>query len=156
MIPQIKDYGKSFTIKKLNNYGGKLVFESTLNTIDLVQLFPVKGFFQDIILSWFEIRDSQEEDCIGKQNLWNNSKIKIQNKTFFKKDWYDRGIQHIEHIYDYRKNEFYQFKYFLELYDLPNQSFLFYTSLISSIPREWKTKLKAENNIFLIERHIIN
>ena len=136
---------KVFYNKKINKYGGKLVFESNLNTKDLIQLFPIKGFFQDVILSWFEIRDSQDEDCIGKQILWNNSKIKIQNKPIFKKDWYDRGIQHIEHIYDYRKKEFYQFKDFLELYDLPNQSFLFYTSLISSIPREWKTKLKTES-----------
>ena len=28
---------------------------------------------------------------------------------------------------------------------MPNQSFLFYTSLISSIPKEWKTKLRTEN-----------
>ena len=97
------------------------------------------------MVSWFEIKDSQDEDCIGKQILWNKSNIKIQNKPLFKKDWYDRGIPYIEHIYDYRKNEFYQFKDFLELYDLPNQSFLFYTSLISSIPRKWKAKLKSES-----------
>ena len=61
------------------------------------------------------------------------------------KDWYERGIQHIEHIYDYRKKEFFQFKDFIELYDLQNQSFLFYASLISCVPREWKTKLKTES-----------
>ena len=136
---------KVFYKKKINKYGGKLGFESNISTKDIIQLFPIKVFFQDVILSWFEIRDPIDEDCIGKQHIWNNSKIKIQNKPLFNKDWHNRGILYIEHLYDYRTKELYQFKDFLELYELPNQSFLFYTSLISSIPRTWKIQLRNEN-----------
>ena len=57
---------KVFYNKKINKYGGKQVFESNLNIKDLKQLFPNKGFFQDVMLSWFEIKDSQDEECIGK------------------------------------------------------------------------------------------
>ena len=43
----------------------------------------------------------------------------------------------------------YKFYDFINLYELPNNTFLFFMSLISSIPKEWKVKLKLE----LINNH---
>ena len=70
--------------------------------------------------------------------------IKVGNKTLFNKTWHDRGIQFIEQLYDYRTREFYKFYEFINLYELPNNTFLFFMSLLSSIPKEWKIKLKLE------------
>ena len=64
---------------------------------------------------------------------------------FFDKIWFDRGIQLIEHIYDFRTKEFYKFEELSNLYDLPQKYFLFYNSLVSSISNDWKSKLKLEN-----------
>ena len=50
----------------------------------------------------------------------------------------------IEHIYDYRKKDFYTFREFSNLYQIPNVDFLKYRSLISCIPNSWKLKLKEE------------
>ena len=60
-----------------------------------------------------------------------------------------RGIKFIEHIYDYRKKDFYDFREFINLYDLPPSNFLYYNSIVSSIPKEWKDMLKNEtiNNL---------
>ena len=77
--------------------------------------------------------------CLPFIAHWNNSNIKVENKPLFNKTWYDRGIQLIEHLYDYRTHEFYTFTKFTDLYELPNYSFLLYMSLISSIPQKWKT-----------------
>jgi hypothetical protein len=150
-------FWKYFYNNKLHQFGGKLVFESNLNINDVKQLFPKSGFFQDILVSWFTIKESKDEEyCIGKQNIWNNSKIKARNKTFFNKIWYNRGIQSIEHLYDFRKKEFYEFKDFIELYNLPQQSFLYYISLISSIPKEWKIKLRAESITLQIKETLLS
>ena len=95
-------------------------------------------------MSWFEIQNPINEESISKQTIWNNTNIKVGNKTIFNKIYHNRGIQFIEHLYDYRIHAFYNFKDSIELYDLPKHSFLLYRSVISSIPNDWKTKLKSE------------
>ena len=61
------------------------------------------------------------------------------------KSWLDKGIRNIEQIFDYRKKEFYTFQEFSDLYTLPNNNCFKYNQIVSSIPKEWKTRLKAEN-----------
>ena len=70
-------------MNKLEKFGGKIFFECNLKEKDIL-LFPKKSLFQDILLSWFEINDSNV-DTIGKQLIWNNSQIKVGNKTLFNK-----------------------------------------------------------------------
>ena len=84
---------------------------------------------QDILISWSKVKGNAEQTNIGKEIIWNNSKIKVQNKTLFNKKWFERGIQYIEHIYDYRKKDFYCFKDFIDLYDLPQKYFYYITQL---------------------------
>ena len=62
---------KLFYLNKLDKLGGEMFFECNLKENDIKQLFPKKSFFQDILLSWFEIKDS-DVDNIGKQFIWNN------------------------------------------------------------------------------------
>ena len=86
----------------------------------------------------------QRKKNIGKELLWNNSFIKNGGRPFFNQVWYERGIQFIEHIYDFRKKEFFKFSEIVDLYDLSHKYFLFYNSLVASILTEWKVKLKTE------------
>ena len=61
--------------------------------------------------------------------------------------WLEKGIQNIEHIYDYRKKDFYSFQKLNELYLKPFNDFLKYKQIVSSIPKEWKIRLKKKKKI---------
>ena len=52
---------------------------------------------------------------ISQEIIWNNSTLKAEVKTFFYKSWYNRGIKLKEHIYDYRKKDFNNFRDFSNL-----------------------------------------
>ena len=138
---------KLFYLSKINKFGGKLVFESNLDEHNAIKLFPNNRFLQDIIVSWVKINKENHHinGCIGKQILWNNINIRIDNKTIMYKSWLEKGIQNIEHIFDYRKKDFYTFQEFSDLYTVPYNNFLKHNQIISCIPKEWKILLKSEN-----------
>ena len=140
-----KGMWKYFYNKKLEKYGNELIFECNITESDMKRFFPNKGFLQDVLIAWSKIKCNQIPINKGKEIIWNNSNLKIGEETFFDKKWYERGIQLIEHIYDYRKKDFYDFREFINLYELPRTSFLLYTSIVSCIPNEWKVKLKNES-----------
>jgi len=66
--------------------------------------------------------------------LWNNSEIKQEKKTKYRKEWRDKGIKYIHHLYEFRVNKFYSFQDSKLLYDINDNDFLIYTSLIKQIP----------------------
>ena len=68
---------------------------------------------------------------------------------------HDRGIDLVEHLYDYRVREFYTFNQIKQLYDLENTEFLKYYTLIQSIPLHWKEKLKTEAISYQQPEHLI-
>ena len=139
---------KRFYQNILAKYGGNIIFKSKIDSTITNNLFNKNIFLQQIILSWIKItqnQDTQTKVPIGKEIIWHNKIIKLNNKSFFYKNKFDRGIQFIEHIYDYRKREFYQFKDFSELYGIQPSAFLKYHQLLSSIPKTWKENLKTEN-----------
>ena len=113
-----------FYLNKIDKFGGKVLFESNLDEHNAVELFPNNTFLQDIIVSWVKVKkeNKQINGCIGKQILWNNKNIKIDKKNVMYKSWLDKGIQNIEHIFDYRKKEFYTFQEFIALYEGCNLS----------------------------------
>jgi hypothetical protein len=116
---------KKFYQDLLNKYGGNIIFKSKLDSPTIKHLFPKNIFLQEIIKSWIKItqnQDTQNNSPIGKEIIWHNQKVKLNKKSLFYKSWYERGIQNIEHIYDYRRKEFYKFKDFSELYNIqPSQ-----------------------------------
>jgi hypothetical protein len=48
-------------------------------------MFPKRNFLQDILLSWVNVinNDACNIKYIGKEIIWNNKNIKVNNKTFF-------------------------------------------------------------------------
>ena len=121
-------------MKKLNKFGGKLLFESNIKKIDISNLFPDESFLQNILLSWIDIKGNLNEENISQEIIWNNSTLKIEGNN--------RGIKLIEHIYNYRKKDFYILRDFSNLYQIPNADFLKYNSIQSSIPKCTKLKLR--------------
>ena len=140
---------KNFYLQKINKYGGKLLFDCNLNENSILKMFPENNFLQEIVIAWANILNEKHNELnnIGKQIIWNNKHIQIQNNTIIYNAWLDKGIRNIEHIYDYRQKEFYSFQQIINLYNISPNDYLKYNQLVSSITREWKTRLKTENII---------
>ena len=132
----------------LNKHGGDIIFKSKVDSAHINHMFPKNLFLQQIITSWIKITQNQGNQnisSIGKEIIWHNQSIKLNKKSLFYQSWYERGIQNIEHIYDYRQKEFYNFQDLSELYNIPSSNFLKYHQLLVSIPKLWKDKLKTES-----------
>ena len=149
---------KLFYTDKINKYGGKLLFESSLNKEAILTMFHKSNFLLEVLLSWVNVINTADSNIeyIGKQILWNNKNIQINKKSIIYKSWYEKGIKYIEHIYDYRKKEFYNFVQLTELYQVPSNDYLKYSQLVSSISKEWKTRLKTENITYIKAQTILD
>ena len=90
----------------LNSYGGTLIFKSNNHEKEVKDLNIKSVFLKNILSGWLSIALEKDEISVQKQLIWNNSFIKNENKTFFIKTWFNRGIQFIKHMYDFRKSSF--------------------------------------------------
>ena len=75
---------------------------------------------------------------------------------FYFKNWLHLGIKYIKDIYDFTNKKLHAFEKLKELYNIPNQDFLKYLSLVQSIPNHWKSQLKHENGQVPLKSTILN
>jgi len=128
----------------LNKYGNELIFESELSEKTITEISGGNTFFHDVITSWsaantiYKSRHSQKR--IKKEIIWNNKSITANGKTLFYRDWYDRGIKYIYQLFDFRNKTMYNFENIKYLYDINNNDFMKFNTLITSIPKEYKTE----------------
>ena len=71
--------------------------------------------------------------------------ITLNNKTFFYKSWYDKGLKYVEHVFDFRINQFYSFENFKEIYGIQSGDYLKYLTLIQNIPQTIKINILLDN-----------
>jgi len=76
-----------------------------------------------------------------KTIIWNNKDIAQNDKLFFYKTWYEKGIMHLEHFVDYRRKTFYDFETFSNIYDINKNKYLKYYQIIKSISCQKTNKL---------------
>ena len=93
----------------LNKYGKQFIFKSNLNTKDTEMLDIKSKFLKDVLAAWLSVNFKEDITNFGKKIIWNNTNIKSNLKPFMFYDWLNKGIVFIEHIYDYRKKQFYNF-----------------------------------------------
>jgi len=134
--------------EKLKNFGTSLIFESNLDEAIIHNISKENLFLKDILTAWQKIKNqhncSQKNIPICKHVIWNNKDIKINNKSIFLVNWFDNGIKTIGHLYNYQKNTYYTFSEMQYLYNINPQEFLNYFSLLSAIPKEYKTLLYTQ------------
>ena len=66
---------KIFYTNKINKYGGKLLFESSLNKENIINMFPKCTFLQEILLASLNVLNNDKDiTYVGKQILRNNKK----------------------------------------------------------------------------------
>ena len=109
-------------------------------------------YLYDILFSWFEIKNIgvniDQNNNIGKEIVWNNRFLKIANKTFYYKKWYEQGIKYIQDLYNPQTKHWYNFIDLTSNYDIPPSDFLIFMSLIACIPPTWKNDIETQlNNI---------
>ena len=143
-------------LKHLNKFGGKLIFECNLTEDDLKRYFNANTFLSDILIAWRKIFAHQLSPFSSKTVIWNNSLIRAGNKPLFYKRWSEKGITTLGDIFDLRTHTYYTFDMIKFLYNIPNEDFMKYLSLKSSIPSAVKTHLTNENNTTLSTTNYFN
>lgn len=136
---------KHIYINKLKDFCGKLYFECNFSEEDILKAFKQDGFFRDVLIAWCKLNKKEVTLNYCNEIIWNNSHIRAGGCTLLFKKWYQLGIKFLKDIYDYERKFFYPFQTLKELYKLPENDFLKYLTLISSIPSDWKANLKFEN-----------
>ena len=99
-------------------------------------------FWKDVLKAWAEfINDTSGADDYMKQPLWNNLNITIDKKITCRIGWINKGVRFVNDLLDESgclltpdmiKNKFNLNCSYLEIY-----------SIISAIPRSWKTYYKG-------------
>ena len=114
-------------------------------TYDKKQIKGVPLFYHQLFYAWSELREEEKIDsvwAVRRQFLYFNKFIQINGKYLSKRYniWYKAGIKRIHDIVDQRGN-FCTIEQLQEEYGIIIDVML-YNSLKSSIPKEWKHKLK--------------
>ena len=78
----------------------------------------------------------------GNEVIWNNSNIRVDNKTIIFKNWQQSGIKYVKDTFDNDRQRFYTFAALKEKFDLPSSDFLKYLSILNSLPNAWKRSVK--------------
>ena len=109
-------------------------------------MFKENSFWREILCSWSKInfKEPTEKGEILNQLIWLKSGIKVQNRPICWKQWVDKSIMFISDVWDNTRREF------KNATDL-GVSWLDIVALTTSIPIEWKTILKEEENIHSTE-----
>ena len=72
-------------------FGGNLLSEGNFSEVDIAKHFN-KPFLRDILMSWSKLNFNSVIYNHYNEILWNNSNIRIDEKTVFYKNWFQSGI----------------------------------------------------------------
>ena len=113
------------------------IFDCNLKSEDVYTLNIQNRFWEDMLKAWcdYNYNDGIEIDC----PIWLNSQIRIENKPFFWKKAYDRGLFRVSQLYE--RNMLISAKSAWENFSL---TVMEYNALITAIPQ--KTKRLAKDS----------
>ena len=132
-------------LSKLKHYGGKLFFRCNFAEKEVHKINIKNKFFKDVLMAWCS-ENSKTNICnYGNEILWNNTNIKADNNTLVYTDWCNKGIVYFKDIVNTTDKTIHAFNTLREKYNLSNNDFLKYLTLLHSIPIAWKTNIKQEN-----------
>jgi len=142
--------------KQLNTYGGHILFKCNTSVQNLKHIKFNSQFLSEIVYAWI-VGKHNDNIATSKQILWNHSEICRSNgNAFFYKNWFSKGIQYIEHIYDFRTKRFYYFEDFSMLYNIPRSDFLKYHILVTSVTPEIKANIEKEEMCYKVPTYIFD
>ncbi len=131
-------------------YTRNFIFECNLSDRDFCNMFK-KSFYSDfwyqVILTWCQYNykaDINDVDLVKTQTLWYNSYIRVKNKPFFMKSWFDGGIKYVRDLLD-ENGSLLSYQHFSQKFG-PDKSFLTYHSIIAALPSEWKRVIRLDTH----------
>ena len=108
------------------------IWRCRLHPTDVDKLNISNQFWVDVLKCWGEY-NFYSNFRIENQYIWYNSNIQIQNKPFFWKDVFERGLIYVHQLYENKTLKSDQ--QVLQEFGLKK---LRYNSLKTAIPKEWK------------------
>ena len=127
-------------------FGGNILLEGNFSEVDIAKHFNKKPFLRDILMSWSKLNFNSVIYKHYNEIFWNNSNIRIDEKTVFYKNWFQSGIKYVKDIFDHEQQAYYTFRKLQDNYNLPNTDYLRYLNPVNIIPKDWKSKLRRENS----------
>ena len=115
---------------------------TNLNSTD----FAMPEFYKNIMQTWYDIRDNNNEAFIDipNESLWYNKNITIDKKEIFWKSWHSKGIMFIHNLIE-RNGHFMSHTDISRKYGV-KCSFLELLQIRMAIPIKWREKLSSLSN----------
>lgn len=114
-------------------------------------------FWENVFQAWSNISDSDFittlEEFI-KSPVWYNPLLKIDNVSFFNKEWHEKGIKFISDFMD-SNQMFLNFESFKQKFNLESSNFLFYRGICESIKTALRSNQIEKGKNFDITRPFI-
>ena len=111
----------------------------SVNDVACIFYKQCNRFWVDVMMSWAQLNycvPSTYNEVVN-QCLWFNSNLKIGQKLCFNKSWYDLGIIYIRDLLN-EQGVFLKFQELQTKYNLTNDNFLYYGSILSVVKKTWK------------------
>jgi len=133
----------------LQHYGGEFVLKCNYD-VRLLKLSNLPLFYTQTLTAWQELRDKTINSTdILEEFIWNNRNILQNGSVIYKENWKESGVLQIKHQLN-TKGGFLSYENFVQKYKL-KCNFLEYYSILSSIPKEWKTRIKKKDTCTKIQ-----
>ena len=104
-------------------FGSNILFSGNVSEVDIAKHFINKPFLRDILMSWSKLNFNSLIYNHYNEILWNNSNIRIDEKTVFYKNWFQSGIKYVKDIFDHEQQAYYTFRELQDNYNLPNTDY---------------------------------
>ena len=125
----------------LEHHGGLSFLTHCDYDINLLKLNRLPSFYHEVLKHWQSTKQTfQNNTSLHNEIIWNNRNLKIEGKTPFYKNWFEKNILRIKDLLQ-NDGSFLSFKQFSEKFHLETP-FTLYFGLINSIPNDWKVKIK--------------
>ena len=134
---------KSFFNYYLEKHGGNLVFSSNLKRQDVPMLNLTDPFLTEIIEYWSTLNYRDENLDFFSTQIWHNSLIRIENRPFFYKSWFNAGVKEIRDLLDAEQN-FISYNAFTAQYNFKT-NYLEYYKVVSAL-KHFRKKCSSNLN----------
>ena len=131
---------KIFYKRHLKAFGGNFLWHCNLHPDDSRILSIKNDFIRDVVQAWFSLVHVPDLNESDNFIVWNNSHVKIDNKTVFNESWYKKGVKTVSDFISKNK-VLYSYEEFARKYLIENCNFVTYFSLVHAIPAIWKKSL---------------
>lgn len=124
----------------LNAKGKSFLFQCNF---DVREIRPNNVFVNEVCSAWAHFVFKEPLGDYGHQIIWNNSRIKVNNKTIFHKHLYDHNVIYINDFLDDNRRIL-SYNCFVRKFSVVAFPFTMYYGIIHAIPAHWRQGLVNE------------